>query len=593
MSLRGYGSLLGKYLRPQALKVLGLALLLFGSTALQLINPQIVRYFIDTALAAGPSSLLITAACIFIGFVLLTQLTSSLANYVGENVGITATNFLRLDLMQHCLNLDQSFFKDHTPGEMVERIEGDVGTLTNFLSKLSISLLGDLMLLIGILVLISVEDWRLGLIAIAFTVIGALVLRRTQGVSVPHARRFRQSAAELSSFTEEQLLGIEDTAANGGQSYAMRRFYSLYRQYLGHYRMTRVMARMFTGSMEIGLSLAAAVVLGTGALLFRQGTLSIGTLYLVFYYLQLLSFNLQSLVMQFSDIQIASASVERVNELLSTNSQLSCTGGAMAPHGDIAVAFQDVSFNYEPGQPILCDISFALEAGKSLGLLGRTGSGKTTITRLLFRLYDPTAGQITFNGIDIRTIELDQLRKSIGLVTQDVHLFHGTVRDNITLFDRTVDDKTLIQALNQVGLTAWYTTLPAGLDTPITPQSLSAGQAQLLAFTRVFLQDPKIIIFDEASSRLDPFSEQLLDKAARTILHSRTCIIIAHRLETLEKVDRIVILDQGRIIEQGRRQDLAANPHSYFASLIRTGLSNSLDANLEASLEAASSRSKA
>ena len=233
---------------------------------------------------------------------------------------------------------------------------------------------------------------------------------------------------------------------------------------------------------------------------------------------------------------------------------------------------------------MLHDVTFELEAGKILGLLGRTGSGKTTLTRLLFRLYDVDAGGITLDGIDLRQVSLADVRQHIGLVTQEVQLFAATVRDNLTLFrryDRTkppIPDAEIEAALHTLGLGDWLASLPNGLDTELKTggQGLSAGQAQLLAFTRVFLRNPQLVILDEASSRLDPATEQLLERAIDTLLDGRTAIIIAHRLRTVQRADEILILENGRIQEIGPRLELLNNPNSRFAQLLQTGMEEML-----------------
>jgi ABC-type multidrug transport system fused ATPase/permease subunit len=226
------------------------------------------------------------------------------------------------------------------------------------------------------------------------------------------------------------------------------------------------------------------------------------------------------------------------------------------------------------------DVSFAVPAGRVLGLLGRTGSGKTTLTRLLFRLYDVDSGAITLDGHDIRSVPLARLRRHVGLVTQDVQLFAATVRDNLTLFQnyapqaRPLDDATLLAALETLGLQEWLATLPQELDTVLAggEKGLSAGEAQLLALARVFLRDPTVVVLDEASSRLDPATEQRLDRAVDRLLQGRTAIVIAHRLRTVQRADDILILEEGRVREHGARAALAADPDSRFAHLLRTGM---------------------
>jgi ABC-type multidrug transport system fused ATPase/permease subunit len=238
------------------------------------------------------------------------------------------------------------------------------------------------------------------------------------------------------------------------------------------------------------------------------------------------------------------------------------------------VAFDDVTFGYNADDLVLKDVAFRLEPGEVLGLLGRTGSGKTTITRLLFRLYDPTAGQISLGRTPLSQATLADLRSRVGIVTQDVQLFRASVRDNLTFFDDTIGDQTILDVINDLGLEAWYNALSDGLDTRLDADGsgLSAGEAQLLAFARIFLKDPGLVILDEASSRLDPATEQLIERAIDRLLRGRTAIIVAHRLATVQRADKIMILEDGYVREFGRRVVLVNDPASRFAELLRTGL---------------------
>jgi ATP-binding cassette subfamily B protein len=333
----------------------------------------------------------------------------------------------------------------------------------------------------------------------------------------------------------------------------------------------------------------------------------LGTVYLIFDYTGTLSSNLRVITDQLDDLQRASAGIERVAELVATESKIKnpspappLTGEGLnlplsseerGPGGEVALAlqFHDVSFAYadnadeEDNAPVLQHISFALQPGKVLGLLGRTGSGKTTLTRLLFRFYDPTSGHITLNDIDVRDLKLNVLRKRIGLVTQEVQLFQASVRDNLTFFDDTISDERILQTLQELGLVDWLSKLNAGLDTELGSgnSGLSAGEAQLLAFARVFLLDPGLVVMDEASSRLDPATEQRIERAVDKLLGGRTakrtCVIIAHHLGTVQRADDILILEDGHMLEYGARLNLIANPNSRFSQLLRTGLQEVLE----------------
>jgi len=282
-------------------------------------------------------------------------------------------------------------------------------------------------------------------------------------------------------------------------------------------------------------------------------------------------------------LQRAAASLNRIIDLFDQEPAIRDEAGRPFPSGPLTVRFADVSFAYadDPATRVLKDVDFTLAPGRILGLLGRTGSGKTTLTRLLLRFYDVTAGAIRLGRagqmVDLRETGQEAIRKRIGMVTQDVELFHATVRDNLTLFDDTIADEHILTALAELGLQPWLESLPHGLDTKLEGgSSLSAGEAQLLALGRVFLADAGLIILDEASSRLDPATEILLEQALDRLLAGRTAIIIAHRLGTVRRADEIMILEEGRIVELGERARLAVDPGSQFYHLLQVGMEEAL-----------------
>jgi ABC-type multidrug transport system fused ATPase/permease subunit len=329
-----------------------------------------------------------------------------------------------------------------------------------------------------------------------------------------------------------------------------------------------------------------AAGLALAVYLFSHGQASLGTAYLITYYISMLSTPLQSIRAQVEDLQQASASIQRVQELFAIQPQVTPPGLSMQalPAGALSIEFKDVSFKYRDGPNdddgeanVLNDISFTLLPGRVLGILGRTGSGKSTLTRLLFHFYDPSQGTIRLGGADLRNVTLADLRRQVGMVTQDVQLFQASLRENLAFFDANIQDARLEQALLTLQLSEWVQSLPEGLDTALAGgQNLSAGEAQLLAFARVLLKDPGLVILDEASSRLDPATEALMERAIDHLFSGRTGVVIAHRLKTIQRADDLLILDEGRIVEYGPRQALANDPSSRFYHLLQTGLEEAL-----------------
>jgi len=283
---------------------------------------------------------------------------------------------------------------------------------------------------------------------------------------------------------------------------------------------------------------------------------------------------LEQVIQQFKELQRAAAGATRVIQLFAEQPTIVESEGAvdLPDTGALDVRLDGVTFAYpgDEGDPVLHDVSISLAAGRSLGLVGRTGSGKSTIARLLLRLYEASDGTVRVGGVDVSKATDASLRARVRLVTQDVQLFAASLRDNLTLFEAGTADERMVQVLDELGLGSWFASLPAGLDTILLPNGggVSAGEAQLLAFARVFLAEPGLVILDEASSRLDPATEALIDRAVDRMLSERTAVVIAHRLSSLERVDEIAVIDHGRIVEHGPRDALAADPESRFGHLL-------------------------
>ena len=352
----------------------------------------------------------------------------------------------------------------------------------------------------------------------------------------------------------------------------MDRFYDVNRDVYDRAVKAHVMGEVLQTISGVLFALGIALTMGMGIYLYRIEAFTIGTAYLVVHYTMMLRGPLIMIGRQMNELQRATAGFRRIEALYRTAPTIADGTEALPTSDALDIEFDQVTFGYTEDEPVLKDVSFQLTSGKSLGLLGRTGSGKTTITRLLFRFYEINSGHIRVGGKPIEKILLDDLRNQIGMVTQDVQLFNATVRENLTLFDPEIPDDRILSVIEELGLSEWYQSLPDGLDTLLEGTGLSAGESQLLAFARVFLKDPKVVILDEPSSRLDPATEQRIDSAVQRLLKGRTSIIIAHRLGTVQQVDEIMILADGEIQEHGERKQLVQDPDSVFSQLLKTGL---------------------
>ena len=602
-SLRQYRDLLSRYLKPQRGWVILMATVLLAGIAIKLINPQVLRYFLDSAQASAAPRSLYTSAGLFLAFAILQQGMSLAAQYTAALVGWTSTNRLRADLTLHILRLDMPFHKLHTPGELIDRADGNVTQLSNFLSMFTVNVVGNGLLVVGILVLLFRENAWVGLGILVYTLLTLLMLRSIQQLAVPRWAAERQASARLYGYIEERISGAEEIRAAGAEAYVMRCLYEYMRDFTRKTRAAVVFSSLTYNLTNLVYVLGYAAGLAIGVILYMRGEASLGTAYLITYYVGMLSDPLQSIRGQAEDLQQASANIQRINELFNLRPQVrdllheSAAVRKTLPGGPLPVCFQEVSFQYDDNQNgsnaaigdtadeinssgqgnALTGVSFEIQPGRVLGILGRTGSGKSTLTRLLFRLYDPNRGSVRLGGWDLREVRLDDLHERVAMVTQDVQLFQATVRDNLTFFNRAIPDKRLELVLKQLRLWEWAQSLPNGLDTPLAGgQSLSAGEAQLLAFARVFLKDPGLVILDEASSRLDPATETLMERAVDRLFAERTGVLIAHRLKTVQRANDILLLENGCVVEYGPRATLASDSTSRFYHLLQTGLEEAL-----------------
>ena len=408
-----------RYLRPHARRLALLALLLGVGIAMQLTVPQLLRAFIDGTREGLSAEALVRLALTFLGVAIVGQLADAATTYVGQDLRWRATNRMRADLTRHCLRLDMDFHHEQTPGKMIERIDGDVTALSNLMSDYALRVLGNVVLLVGVLVLLTREDWRVGAVFSLFVLVTLLALRRLQRFAVPQWKKAREVSAELFGFLEERLAGTEDIRAAGARGWIMQRFHDLLRTAMEVRRKAFLLGSAMWISTIALFTLGNILALGVGAWLFTGGAITVGTVYLIFHYTEVLRRPLEQLADQLEDFQRAAGGLERVAELLAREPRLPARPERpeALPSGALAVHLDHLTFGYRADEPVLHDLDVALPAGHVLGLLGRTGSGKSTIARLLFRLYEPQRGAVRLGGVDTRRVPLETVRRGVGLVT--------------------------------------------------------------------------------------------------------------------------------------------------------------------------------
>lgn len=559
------------YLVPQKFLVAILLFLLIGNIVLQLVSPQIIGVFLDVAKAGKAVSTLLELSLAFIGIAIVQQGIAIFSNYFGKTIGWQTTNAMRLDLFQHCLSLDLAFHHQNQSGELLEKIDGDVNELADFFSLFAVKVFSNLLLMVGVIGVLAFKDYRLGGAFLLFSLLGMLLFKRTGKVAIPAFMKMREAKGKLYGFLGEHLDLREDIRSNGAEPFVLDRFQKklgdLYQAVVKG--MVKILFPQYIGIIVYSAGQVMAVALGY--FMFTEGLISMGYVVVIIFYMNLLLGPIQELVPQLTNLQKATAALNRISLLFSEISAIPNLPHSTLPKGPLALKFQNVGFGYHPTQKVLKDLSFSLEAGKCLGILGKTGSGKSTITRLIFRLNDVDEGMVLLGGLDHRQVDLNHLRSRLGMVSQEIQIFNTTVRENLRLYDLTISDDQIVKVLQKVGLESWLNTLSKGLDSIITAKgsNLSAGQAQLLGLGRVFLKKRDLVILDEPTSKISPASEDLITKAIRTLQQESTCVVIAHHLKTVENADYILILEDGRIIEYGEEKVLRLQDTSHYAQLLK------------------------
>jgi ABC-type multidrug transport system fused ATPase/permease subunit len=574
-SSRSDAGLLTAYLRPERARLLVLGAVLLVATLSPVAGPVLLGQAIDAALDGDPTGDIVRLAAVFLVVTVGADALQVLVTWQSVALAWRVGNRLRLDLARHALRLDLDWHGRHSAGLLIERLDGDVEAIVDFSSVAVLHLLGNAILLTGVLVVSFVIDWRAGLLIMGSVAVATFLLVRLRSVAVPAHDAEREVQSQLYGDLEERLGGIEDLRANGAGAYAVHRLEHHSSRWWHAARRAALLGDSSYAAAATAFSAGSVLTLGVGVLLQRDGLLTLGSLLAVFRFSQMVRQPIERIAEQMRELQKATAGARRAGRLLATVPTLPDGRGERLPAGPLPVDLDGVAFAYAGDSDVLVDLDLHLAAGTRLGVVGRTGSGKSTLGRLLARLWDVTEGSVRLGGVDVRDAATSELRHRVAVVSQDVELLRASLRDNLTFLGTVpATDDQLRATLDDVGLADWWAGLDDGLDTVLDGGSgLSAGQAQLLAFARVLLADPGLVVLDEATSRLDPDTERRLTRAADRALRGRTVVIIAHRLATLDEVDEILVLERGRVLEHGRRADLAADPDSEFARLLAVSAS--------------------
>ncbi len=562
---------LGALLRPDAGRWVGLGALVATGSALAIAGPLVVRRIVDITVDGTTASAVTRLALLFLVIAVTAQLLSVIVAWLATVAAWRTTNDLRLTMTRHVLGLDHEFHRTHTPGELIQRVDGDITSVSEFLGQVVTKAAGAALLVAGMVIVLSVIDWRLGLGMAVYVGLALAVIISTRHRAISESSDEMGALGRLYGGIEERLTAAEDLRASGAADHVAWRFVEDSEEALvsavRRERAFLVMWWFVQGAVAAGWVFALVV----GAVLYDRGVISLGTAFLLFQFVLLVARPLEEVVHELETVQKANGAMVRVADLLAVRPNVLDDGTVSPPPGPLAVAATGVQFDYGDDRPVLHDVDVHIAAGRSVGIVGRTGSGKTTFSRLVLRLVEPTSGGVALNGVPIADIPFSELRRRVALVPQEVELFAGTLRDNVTLFDDTRSEADVVDALERVGLGALAA---AGVDRELGAggAGLSAGEAQLLALARVWLRDPDLVVLDEATARVDPETERRLEAAVVDLMRGRTTLVIAHRLSTLKSVDEIIVFDQGRIVEHGDRADLVGDDESRFARLLAVSL---------------------
>lgn len=577
-------------MRPHRRAFVAYGLILAIATSLPIVASLLLARFVSLVVDGAP---LATVAPYGLGYAATGLVSASFAVLVtwrSTELAWRVTNELRNELVSHVLEADLSFHRDRTPGELLTRCDADVTSLTTFLASVVARVVGIALLAATSTVVLAVIEPRLAIVlAIGYTFL-AWTMWRVKDLSATAVVAERTIDAEMNSVAEQYLSGADDVASLGAGAYAIRRFGDT----AG--RLVDAAGRRGRDEMRVQASIKSVIaavmvaVLVVGGLGLRGGWVDVAGVVLAFRLVQIVREPVEHLTWRLQEAQGVAGAARRILDLVDERRAV-VSGSASLPDGPLDVEFDRVGLVYDDSigaAAALEGLELRLDAGSVLGLVGRTGSGKTSVARLLLRLVEATSGRVLVGGVDLTTLDDDRFRERVMAIPQDVQLFPGTVRDNVAMF-APADDPRIEAALDDAGLGRWLEDLPAGLDTVLAADGrddtggddlgragavrtgLSAGQAQLLAVARALLRRPDLIVLDEATSRVDPATQAAIGAALERLVSGRTAVIIAHRLETLDVCDEIAVLADGIVVEHGRRIDLAADPASHYSRLRATG----------------------
>ena len=535
------------------------------SACLAPVTPLLIRYTIDDVIASGKGDMLLKMLMVMIGVLVVQAIVQFLNTYLSGWLGQYVIRDVRVQLYRKILQLRLKFF-DNTPiGRLVTRAISDIETLADVFSQGMAAIAGDILQLVLVIAVMVYTDWRLAVISLStipIMLISTYVFKEKIKVSF---NEVRTAVANLNSFVQEHITGMNIVQIFGSEKIEAEKFRDINKDHRDANIRSIWYYSIYFPVADIISAVAVGMVVWYGARQVLLTDVSFGTITAFVMFINLFFRPIRQLADRFNTLQMGIVSTDRIIKLLDSD-EFTANDGTLVPktlRGD--VHFNNVWFAYNDEDWVLRDISFRVNAGETVAFVGATGAGKSSIINLLSRFYDINKGDITIDGIDVHQYELGELRRNIGVVLQDVFLFSDTIANNITLGDERISREKMIEAAKLVGVHDFIKRLPGGYDYNVQERgsTLSVGQRQLISFVRAMVQDPKIIVLDEATSSVDTETEEMIQDAIDKLMKGRTAVVIAHRLSTIQKADKIIVVDKGRIVEQGTHDELLQHEGAY------------------------------
>tara|TARA_B100000953_G_scaffold31533_1_gene25262 strand:- start:7077 stop:8861 length:1785 start_codon:yes stop_codon:yes gene_type:complete len=534
------------------------------------VTPYLIKIAVDDYLAIGNYDEFIYVICLMLFNLILTVLFMFLFSYYANLLGQNVVYDIRVKLFRHILDFKMSYFDNSSVGRLVTRAVNDMETIASIFSQGLFMIAADLLQMFIVVIVMLVLSWKLSLTVFVILPFILFATRQFQKSMKAAFNEVRTEVANLNSFVQERLTGMKVVQLFNREKIEYENFVEINEKHKKAWLKTVWYNSIFFPLAELSTSITIGLIVWYGGLnLVEDSGITLGIIFLFIQLSQMLFRPLRQIADKFNTLQMGMVAANRVFKILDTESKIPNNGNLLADSLKGNIKFNKIVFSYVRGEDVLKDISFNVKSGEKVAIVGATGSGKTTIVNLLTRFYDSQNGSIELDDINIKDLDILSLRSKIALVLQDVFLFADTLLNNITLWNKSISFDNVVDAAKKIGIHDFIMSLPNGYNYNVKERGimLSQGQRQLISFLRAYLKHPSILILDEATSSIDSNSEELIQNATKKITENKTSIIIAHRLSTILNSDRILVMDEGRLVESGTHSELIKKENGYYRNL--------------------------